>query len=860
MPRVIVLRAIVLPFFIVCWGFGMVRAAEEKCPIFPIPKEYAATGESWSLAADGKLAIVLSGDVSETERYAAERLQLHLKRRFGKDVAVVAENDLDNDMEQIILMGRPTTSHRIKQICETEKIELTSESPGMNGFALRFLAVGNRRIMLVAGVDALGVVYGGDALFDLMSRSGDSVNVRVAAVRDWPSIPWRGRPHSVLHHHLVPGAMDAYIRARINFSDIRDNPNVKENYFYPARKASMGLPAGQPLDVPPIREAIQEFHRRGLFVYGTVDCAVPKTKYDSMLRTFGELIELGVDGIWISLDDTGAGEDPHGLVRTVLDFGKKHGMTGRKIAYTPPLREYQTIDRPLNHEMAKIVGFDEILWFFTRVPCEVDLKMAQSMGIKLKPGWWFNLADGAIQGGISHSGGIMVSTRKGKPGYLDMVPMSHGWGNPKYDNIRDADRYTDQALLWAVCDGWPEEYEVVMFGQWAWNPKHHDWTEQRRAAYRYLYGDAGVAIAYEFDEVLADLENKFLLPGIRYTPNLNWPPRLKNLQDREAALQQAEQLRVLAGRLTSIAPKESAIDRDRLEFVYLEPMRATAELARKMASLDYPEYSFQGLSRDYFALVQEGKDVRQKVEQVKQPILSMVEKINTELGELKAIGEYVSYWKLQTNIDSVENTMAEQLRQRVATWKTFAALPANQLMPYNETAQEEDLQRLFATWKTPPKDGKRLLEVNPSEWLKSTVSRGQYLIGPFERCGVACVGIGVPGRTATAIGDHGQVRTSVSVPKHTGKLVADFFVADTRIDDRYRNVRTLSLFVSGRPVWEQDIALDQRGKEWITVDLTEIARGAENLDFVFTVTEKQAVGHHASIVFVGPVILRETIP
>ena len=854
------IKALTSLFFAVFCSFGIIQAAVAQCPIFPVPKEYRETGESWTLAEDGKLAIVLSANASETERYAAERLHTHLKRRFGRNVAVISENGVVQDLEQVILMGQPATCNGIKRLCEAEQIVLTPESPGMNGFVLRFIKEGNRRIMLVGGSDALGVVFGGDALFDLMSRSGDSVNVRVATVRDWPSIPWRGRPHSVLHHHLVPGAMDAYIRARINFSDIRDNPNVKENYFYPARKASMGLPAGQPLDVTPIQEAIREFHRRGLFVYGTVDCAVPKTKYDAMLRTFGELIDLGVDGIWISLDDTGAGEDPHGLVRTVLDFGKKHGMTGRKIAYTPPNYDYQTIDRPLNHELAKIPGFDEILWFFTRVPCEADLAMTQSMGIKLKPGWWFNLADGGIQGGISHSGGIMVSTRKGKPGYLDMVPMSHGWGKPDYDNIRNADQYTDQVLLWAVCDGWPEEYEVVMFGQWAWNPEKYDWNDQRRAAYRYLYGDEGVAIAFEYDDILAELENQFLLPGIRYTPNLNWPPRLKDVKNRDAVLRQAARLRELAERLTVIAPKESAIDRNRLERGYLEPMRATAELARKMASLDYPEYTFHGLDRDYFALAQEGKtrEMRDKVEQVRSLLLPKLEKIKSELGELKAIDEYIAFWQAQADVGSVEKTIAEQLRQKATKWKSFTALPASQLMPYNEEGTEEDLQQLFATWSTPPKGGNRLVEVQPADWQKSTALRGAFLAGSFERCGVSCVGIGLPGNTATAVGDYGQFRTSIPVPKHKGKLIADLFIADTRIDDKYRNVRVLSLSVNGRPVWTQDIALDQRGKEWITIDLTEIAREAETLDFVLSVMEKQAVSHHASLVFLGPLILRET--
>ena len=666
MKRIIIflLIAAVVCTIIIIAQKNKIAITDEGCPIFPVPKEYFSTGERWKLAETGKLAIVHAVEASEPERYAVERLLLHLKRRFGKDVVVITENKLSQDIQQVILMGRPETSKWIRQLCEAEKIELTPSSPGMNGFVLRFVKEGKRQIMLVGGSDPQGVVYVGDALFDLMRSVGSSVYVQIAHVRDWPSILWRGRPHSVLHHHLVPGAMDAYARARINFSDIRDNPNVKENYFYPARKASMGLPAGQPLDLPPIKEAICEFHRRGIFVYGTVDCAVPKTKYDGMLRTFGELINLGVDGIWISLDDTGEGEDPYGLVRTILDFGKKHDMIGRKIAFTPPDPEYTKIDMPLNHELAKIDGFDEILWFFTRVPCEEDLTMAQSMGLKLKPGWWFNLADGGIQGGISHSGGIMVSTRKGKPGYLDMVPMDHGWGNPKYENIQKAGYYTDQVLLWAVCDGWPEEYEVVMFGQWAWNPEQHDWDEQRRAAYRYLYGDEGVAIAFEYDSILGDLENKFLLPKIRYTPNLNWPPRLKDLKDREVALRQADQLCFLADRLTKIASKESAIDRDRLERGYLEPMRATALLARKMASLNYPEYTIQNLYQN--VTLDNTQEIKNKIQQARPLILPELDKIKSELAELKAIDEYITYWKEQMDIDSVEKKITEQL-QRQAT-------------------------------------------------------------------------------------------------------------------------------------------------------------------------------------------------
>ena len=40
---------------------------------------------------------------------------------------------------------------------------------------------------------------------------------------------------------------------------------------------------------------------------------------------------------------------------------------------------------------------------------------------------------------------------------------------------------------------------------------------------------------------------------------------------------------------------------------------------------------------------------------------------------------------------------------------------------------------------------------------------------------------------------------------------------------------------------------------------TTMAQGTEVLYFVLTVMEKQAVAHHTSIVFLGPLILSETL-
>ena len=52
----------------------------------------------------------------------------------------------------------------------------------------------------------------------------------------------------------------------------------------------MGIPPGKPLDKPLMSRMISESHRRGLFVYGTVSCAVKPEQIGLVVKTFQELI------------------------------------------------------------------------------------------------------------------------------------------------------------------------------------------------------------------------------------------------------------------------------------------------------------------------------------------------------------------------------------------------------------------------------------------------------------------------------------------------------------------------------------------------------------------------------------------
>lgn len=620
--------------------------AEVPCPLVPVPKSYRDHGRTWPLVKADASAIVVGRQATQPERYAAEQLQSHIERRFGRRIPILEETAVPGTAAQVFLLGQRSTNQWVDRLCLANKIELGPQIPGEDGFVIEMLQDGPRQVVLAGGSNPRGVVYGQDALFDLLRPAGDGVHVPLVSVRDWPSIAWRGRPHSVLQHHLVPGAMDAYARSRINFIDVRDDPHVKATLYLPPRKASMGFPAGEPIDKEPVKRVIDEAHRRGMFVYGTVSCAVAAARFPAVIRTFEELLALGVDGLWISFDDTGAGGDAPDVIRRVLELGQRHGISGRKIAITPPAGDYEVIDRKFNRTCAAVPGMEQAQWLFTRVPCQADAAMARQIGLKRLPGWWHNLVE--IDGGFLHNGDILCSLRADrKPAYVNLQPLTNGWHKPKYPQIRDAANYTDTALLWGVVNGWPEEYEVGALGLWAWNPQGHDWAALRTSIYRYVFGPGEAKDVCQFDDQLALLKRLFHLPLWRFEPNKGWPCRLKRPDDRPAALALIDGLEQLARRIRQKAPSETCIDPARLETVYLEPMDTTLVYARKMAMLDYPEQWLGDFEKRMQQRIDAGDTAgaEQLLAGVRDKVRGQLDRIRTELQGLRGVNEYAAYWQ-----------------------------------------------------------------------------------------------------------------------------------------------------------------------------------------------------------------------
>ena len=650
---------------------------------------------------------------------------------------------------------------------------------------------------------------------------------------DEPSIPWRGRPHSVAAKHLEPGTLDAYIWARMNFIDLR---------FAPGGSAPFGIPPGYDFDKGMAAEILREAQRRGMFVYGTVSCGVKPDKFEAALGTFEELIRLGVDGLWISFDDPGPGRDASVLIRRVLALGKQHGMDGRTIAITPPSGSYQHIDTEFNRDAVSVAGMADITWFFTRVPCGADVTATKALGLTRLPAWWHNWP--RTSGGFTHDSYGGSSLRpEGKPAYLDLTPLQIGWHNPRYDKLRDARETTDTVMFWG---GWPEEYTACALGLWAWNPATHDWEALRTWVYAHVFGaDLSVA-AREFDDTLAELKALCHLPVRRTRPKKGWPCRLKRPEDRSKALALLATLDDGLKRLQENAPGQTVLLPARLQKWYLEPMRATVDLARTMMALDYPEYALDDLGAQALKLWTCGQpdQLESLLATRRDEWLPKLARIDAELGHLAEITASTKLWR-------------ERL-SGVDYWKGFCKKQDDAMRQrFNEILRTPpDFGELLAGLDAPSTRSQPLSTLTVAEIAQGSMSwRGAWGLGTHETEGKALFAIAFPGQTRSEPGEHAQVDFTVTVPRVDGRLSLEFYMTDTHVTDRWTTYRYNQVLSGDTVLWEEDIALPTAGKERRTVEVTELARGRTELPLTFRVLDRRGVSNYRTVTFLGDVRL-----
>jgi len=823
---------------------ALVAHGQQPVGLMPQPKQVDWSTDKPLVLAPDRTALVLGDQAAPADLAAADMLGRYVARRFGATWPVVRESEDLSRYSTLIVLGRPATSKRVDALVRERRIEWPAGPEGTDAYAIEMIPQGAGTTVLVAGSNARGVTYAQDTLFQLLRRQGSELQLVRASIRDVASIAWRGRPMTDVTHYLEPGTWDGLISARMNWIDLRNGTYA----FEPDYKFTEQ-------DRRNIAEVIAEAHKRDILVYGAVNCGVAASLYPAVLEMFREFIAFGVDGLWISFDDKGPGDDPEQITKDVLALGAAHGMAGSRIATTPPKGSYQTVTAPFNRKLAQVPGMERALWFWTPLPDERFAAEAREIGMAVNGSWWHNWP--RVLGGFTHirSGNLNVGIRRP---YVEVPALEVGWHVPAYDMIADAAQHVLAVVPWSG-NSIAKEYVAPAFGWWSWSPERHDWAAARARIFDTVYGPEQVASMMQIEDLLLEAKSHFafaLTPG-EWRPNC--PARLKNLDARPRVLSLLAQADELAARVAAGFAKGTLLEADRIERTFVEPLQQEIRMGKVCAVMDFPEYWWNDHQRRVLDAVHAGDTVQadNQIASARPRLTQALDQIGRELAPLTLTRNYVAYWtkaagKSAADWQATLQARQEELQRRIAHYDYYSVV----------------IDKLLPNLSKPPTGWGRGAAARQMRVLSSALPEireqywGDWLAGPYRQ--VATVFAMEPSAAARA-GDFAElpVRLEVSGDReHLGLLVFmnrwnKELLGNEHVPGRWMGYSAVQILWNDEVVWEADIGLPRGEREWELVTLPPIPAEVSHLDLRLRVIDKRDSQGMRAIVLVSPVYLVE---
>ena len=804
-------------------------AADAPRLLVPAPQKVQWSSEPLLTLAGKTVAIVVGDKATEPEKYAAQRLAEQVEKRFALKWPIVPENQMPA-ANVVILVGQRSTHQRLDALCKEKNIELSEASPGFDGYVIETLKDDGRDVVLVGGSNPRGAIYGQDTLFQLIDGPKDQPTLARASIRDWPTVPWRGRPQTAVSHYLQPGEMDLLAASRINFIDLRNG-----TYAYSG---------GDELEKDIITRAIAEAHRRGMIVFGTVNCGIPKTEQDAVMDTFREMITLGADGLWISFDDKGPGEDPVGMTSRALALGRQHDMTGPLIAITPPKGSYQDVFTDFNRKIMAVPGMEQALWFWTALPNKTNTKLARSIGLKCRPSWWHNWPR------------IWIT-----PIYQPVPPMALGWHGPDDEILATLTSTCEAVMPWGG-NQLPQWYVAPICAWWGWNPAAHRFVDVRARIYNSVFGPALVEKMQAFDDKVTKLQAMLRYPmdGSEWCPF--YPPRLRNPADRDAAMKILAELEPLLADIEINTAGQSLIDAQKVAGEYLKRMREEIDYDKALVQLPFPEYWWIDYQRKVLEAVHAGDMAKadKLMAAVRDRLLDETNQIAERLKGRHHVKEYTEFWTRMAQLDG--RGWQQLLVKRQEEFKASVAEYA---------LQNAKLDEMVKPLKNPP------LDWGTAHWdrtnrLRATVlptSNEQYwgcwIGGQVESYGEKAVVFAAKRRASRSDGEFCELKADVPVSGRRDRLALLLYFADINKDAiggqslpyRWGNHTFLQVLWGDKVIWEGDVGPARQTGQWLVAKLPTIPDNVAALPLRVRVEDRIWIVKNYTFVLVGPIRLIE---
>lgn len=152
--------------------------------IWPIPQEIKTYDGSFII--NESTLILVPQHASFNDMDLARLLVKEFSDKFGLALKIEHTSKLPSNSNYIIIgdIFNPLINH----YCSENKISITSENPGKEGYVLTV----NKNIIVIAGYDSRGSFYGLQSLRQLIKKDNNNVSIQNILVRDWPYMPFRG--------------------------------------------------------------------------------------------------------------------------------------------------------------------------------------------------------------------------------------------------------------------------------------------------------------------------------------------------------------------------------------------------------------------------------------------------------------------------------------------------------------------------------------------------------------------------------------------------------------------------------------------------------------------------------------------
>jgi hypothetical protein len=826
---------------------GAAFAAEASRPVLvpPVKQVRWSEGAPIALAKDAT-AVVVGDKASPADLAAADLLQRFVAKRFGQTWPVVKESGDLSRFKTLVLVGQGATNGRVESVVRGRQIQLDARAEGTDGYAIEVVADKGVTTVVLTGVNGRGVTYAADTFFQMLQSDGGGVKLVAASIRDWASIPWRGRPMTDVTHYLEPDVWDCLVSSRLNWIDLRNGTySFEPDYVFTDK------------DKANIATVIAEAHKRGILVYGAVNVGIPVSQYEAAMNKFREFVSMGVDGLWLSFDDKGGGDHPEQIVYDLLQLGRQHGITGNRICITPPKGSYQTVDAPFNRLIVRVPGMEEALWWWTPLPDERMAADAKKIGLKTKPSWWHNWP--RCEGGFTNIQWANLNTDLSRS-YVEIPSLAVGWHEPSYEMLSPAGEILQSALPWSG-NGVPQEYVATVFGWWCWSPEQHDWTAVRTRAYGHVYGPQQAAAMIEFDDTLVRAKALFQYADRDGDWRPRCPARLKNLADRPIAMDLLNRCEQLATSVGKAMPAATMLDAERMVQIFVAPMQREVEIGKVCAQLEVPEYWWNQHQRKVLDAVHAGDlaAADKEIAAVKPRVNAELAQIAGKLGKLSLTPGYVDWWRKTAGMS------AEQ-------WKDMMARRQSLVEPrvWRYSYFSVSVSKMLANLPNVPTGRGRGSYMRQMRVLATAVPEvreqfwGDWTAGIHKEGGIDTAVFAMEPDSACRVGDFAELPVTLPISGDRSRLGLLVFMnrwAKEKLGleevlDRWVGYASVQLLWGDKVVWEGDVGLP-RSNEWDLVRLPAIPADLKELPLMLRVTNVRDSESMFGLVFVGPIRLVE---